>query len=209
VTQPLVLFGGTFDPPHRRHVELAESARDLLHADEVLFVPVNVNPQRAEHPPAPANDRMALVECAIAGRPALRASDLELRRTGPSYTVDTLRVLRADGERRPIRLLIGSDQARNFHSWREPDAILEMATPAIVLRPPDTREQFVNDAEQSGDVRMLAWLLPVDPVECSSTDARRRLAAGEPVDDLLDPAVVRLIRERSLYGGDSHRSGGL
>jgi len=199
MTKPLVLFGGTFDPPHRRHVELAERARDLLDADEVLFMVARVNPQRAAHPPAPADERLAMVRLAIEGRPALRASDLELRREGPSYTVETLRVLIGDGERRSIRLLIGSDQALNLHSWREPEAILELATPAVVLRPPHSRDAYQREAEMRGDMRLLAWLLPIEPVDCSSTEARRRLSAGEAVDDLLDPKVVERIRARRLY----------
>lgn len=198
--RPLILFGGTFDPPHRRHVTLAEEARDLLDADEVLFMPANVNPQRAAHPPAPPDERLAMVRLAIANRRALRASDLELRREGPSYTVDTLRTLRADGERRPIRILIGSDQALNLHTWRDPEEILELATPAVVLRPPHTREWFVREAERRGDPRLLAWLLPIEPVDGSSTEARRRLAGRESVADLLAPEVEAHIRERGLYG---------
>jgi len=198
--RPLILFGGTFDPPHRRHVTLAEEARDLLDAEEVLFMPAKVNPQRAAHPPAPPDARLAMVRAAIANRRALRVSDLELRRDGPSYTVDTLRALRADGERRPIRLLIGSDQALNLHTWRDPEEILELATPAVVLRPPHTREGFEREAEARGDPRLLAWLLPIEPLDCSSTDARRRLAAREPVGDVLAPEVEAHIRAHGLYG---------
>lgn len=200
MSAPLILFGGSFDPPHRRHVSLAEAARDHLGAEEVLFMPALLNPQRSAQPPAPGADRLEMVRRAIAGRRGLRASDLELRREGPSYTVDTLRQLRRLGERRPIRFLLGSDQALALRTWREPEAILELAAPAVVLRPPQTREAFVREAEERRDPRLLEWLLPMEPVDCSSTEARRRLAAGEPVADLLDPAVEAFIRERGLYG---------
>ena len=199
MTAPLILFGGTFDPPHVRHVQLAEKALSVLHADEVLFMPARVNPQRADQPPSRGADRLAMVVVAIAGRRGLRVCDLELKRDGASYTVDTLRALRAHGEQRPIRLLIGSDQALNLHTWREPEAILEMATPSIVLRPPHTRDAFMRAIEQRGEERMRAWLLPIEPVDCSSTEIRRRLAARECVDDLLDPAVIRYIAEHGLY----------
>lgn len=199
MTAPLILFGGTFDPPHRRHVELAEQARDLLAADEVLFMPARVNPQRSALPPAPAEDRLAMVKLAIDGRRALSASDLELQRAGASYTVDTLRALRAGGEQRTIRLLLGSDQALNLHTWREPQTILELATPAIVLRPPHTRESFLHAAEQHNDMHLEAWLLAIEPVDCSSTEARRRLAAHESVTELLHPAVIDYISKHGLY----------
>lgn len=197
--RPLVLFGGTFDPPHRRHVEVAEAARDILDADEVLFMVARANPQRTSERHAPAEDRLAMTRLAIEGRRALRASDLEIRREGPSYTVDTLRALASAGEKRPLRLLIGSDQALNLRTWREPDAIIAHAPPAIVLRPPHTRASFMHEAERRGEMRLLALLLPIDPVDCSSTDARKRLESNQPVDDLLAPAVSRYIRERQLY----------
>lgn len=200
MTPPLLLFGGTFDPPHRRHVELAEAASRLIGATEVRFVPVRVNPQRSAAPPAPAEDRLAMVRLAVEGHAGMTVSDLELRRDGPSYTVDTLRELRRSGETRAIRLLIGSDQALNLRSWREPEALLEMATPAVVLRPPHTRASYERDAAVQNDPRLLAWLLPVPPVDASSTDARRRLAAGEALDDLLAPQVLAYIRDRGLYG---------
>ncbi|MBX3354856.1 MAG: nicotinate (nicotinamide) nucleotide adenylyltransferase [Phycisphaeraceae bacterium] len=198
---PLILFGGTFDPIHLRHIELAELARDLLGASEVLFMVAQVNPQRVATPPAPVNARMDMVRRAIEGRRALSASDLEAQRQGPSFTVDTLRALRAGGETRPIRLLIGSDQALNFRSWREPEAILTMATPAVVLRPPLSRADFEREAVKRHEPRLLEWLLPIEPVECSSSEARRRLAAGEPVDDLLPRAVVDYLADRPLYRG--------
>lgn len=203
MTRPLVLFGGTFDPPHRRHVQLAETVRDLLDADEVLLMVAKINPQRMEHPPASAADRFAMVQAAVKGRRALVASDLELRREGPSFTVETLRTLRAGGERRPIRLLIGSDQALNLRTWREPEAIIEMATPAIALRPPHTPHSFERGAISQGQPHLLQWVMPIDPVECSSTEARRRLAAGQPTDDLLDPAVKQIIVDRGLYGREA------
>lgn len=209
MTSPLVVFGGTFDPPHRRHITLAEEAMQALGAGEVLLVPARVNPQRVEHPPAPATERLEMVRLATIGHPGLSVSDIEILREGPSYTVDTLRELRRRGERRPLRLLIGSDQALNFHTWREADAILELATPAVVLRPPHTRESFARalTGRERGCARRAAranrwleWLLPIESIDCSSTEARRRLVAGEAVGDLLDPRVESYIRAHGLYG---------
>lgn len=198
MSAPLLLFGGSFDPPHRQHAVIAQRAKEALGADEILVIPARLNPQRAGDPPAPAADRMELARRAFASLPRCSVSDLEIRRDGPSFTIDTLRELRRTGERRPLRLLIGSDQALNFHSWREAPRILELAQPVVVLRPPHTRESFERDV--GADPRWMAWLLPIEPIDHSSTDARRRLAAGESIDGLLSPEVESYIREHGLYG---------
>ena len=205
MTAPLLLFGGTFDPPHRHHRTMALRAMELLGADELLLVPARINPQRSALPPAPAEDRLEMVRRAFAKVPRTRVSEIELRREGPSFTVDTLRELRRAGEARPIRLLLGSDQALNFRTWREPQAILEIAAPAVVLRPPHTRESFGRAV--ADDRRWLEWLLPIEPIDCSSTEIRRRIAADEPLADLVEPAVEQHIRSRGLYGACSHRPG--
>lgn len=194
---PIILFGGTFDPPHRHHPEMARRAMQALGAEQVIVMPARLNPQRAAAPPASAKDRLDMARLAFAEVPGATVSDMETRREGASFTVDTLRELRARGERRPIRLLLGSDQAINFGTWREPESILGMATPAVVLRPPHTRDSFARDI--GGDRRWLSWLLPIEPIDNRSTEIRRRLAAGESIADLVHPGVEKLIRERGLY----------
>ena len=104
----------------------------------------------------------------------------------------------------PLRLVVGSDQALNFHTWRDWERLAELATPAVVLRPPHARETWPDAVRAAVPApwadRWIAWTLPIDPVDVSGTDIRRRFAAGEPVADLLPPGVEPYVRRAGLYG---------
>jgi len=114
--------------------------------------------------------------------------------------------MQAHGElmKGPLRLVVGSDQALNFRSWKEWNELAALATPAVVVRPPHTRTEWPAILREHMDeqwaARWLSWTLPIDPVDSSSTEVRRRIAAGEAYDDLLLPAVANYIRSAKLYG---------
>ncbi len=197
---PALVFGGTFDPPHRVHRSIASQAADLLGARSILVVPAAINPQRSAHPPAPAEERLAMAALAFGDEPRARVLDLEIRRGGPSYTIDTLRSLLAAGEG-PLRLLVGSDQALNLPSWREWREVVALAEPAIVLRPPHDRASFAAACRQVFGDEASCWndrLLAIEPTDLSATALREALARGEQPAGL-DPAVARHIGERLLY----------
>lgn len=193
--QRLGVFGGTFDPPHRGHLSVAETARERLGLDRVLLVVANdpwkKSPERAI---TPAADRLALVQALIRGadsrpRPGLEASDLEIRRGGPSYTVTTLRELAAEQPDAELFLIIGRDLVDDFASWHESANIERLATIVVVDRP-----GYVTDAKRG-------WkMLPVEPVDVSSTELRAQLRDGSDVSAYLTPEVVAEIRARQLYG---------
>ena len=202
------VLGGTFDPPHRRHVELLKGVDALLRAKQAIVIPAWRNPQRGE-PGASGRDRLAMASLAFAGMPDVVVSPMELDVGAPSYSIDTVRRIHAmqeSGEvmRGPLRLLIGSDQALNFTSWKDWADLVALATPAVVLRPPHTREDWPALVhERHGEQwapRWLEWTLPIDPVDVSSTDIRARLAKGEPLGDRLPDAVERYVRSAGLYG---------
>ncbi len=208
MTLPTIVFGGTFDPPHRMHVAMARAAADALGARRMLIIPAAVNPQRTHAPPAAAEHRLAMVRLAFAEEPRATVLDLELRREGPSYTIETLRaLLRTDGSEAcptaepPLRLLIGSDQARNLSSWRDWRDVLALAEPAIVLRPPDTLADLPAALAASLGESEAAWrarVLPIAPIDLAATTLRSDLARGlTPAD--LDPAVLAYIRRAGLY----------
>src|SRR5712692_238652 len=117
----VAVFGGSFNPIHYGHLLLAEDAREILHLDRVLFVPAGIPPHKGPRQLAPAKDRYAMVERAIAPHPTFAIADIEVRRTGPSYTVDTLEALHAPDQE--IFLPIGSETFLDFLSWREPQRI--------------------------------------------------------------------------------------
>ncbi|MBL9147837.1 MAG: nicotinate (nicotinamide) nucleotide adenylyltransferase [Phycisphaerae bacterium] len=197
-----LVFGGTFDPPHRRHVEMASRAADALGAAAILVIPAALNPQRASALPVAAEDRLALVRIAFAKEPRARVLDLEVRRGPPSYTIDTLEELARLGHTN-LRLLIGSDQALNLPTWRAWSEVVRKAPPAIVVRPPHDRESLRQAfAERFDDPETwVGRVLPVSAADLSSTEVRAALAAGDEtrVAELLDPEVAQAIRARGLY----------
>jgi nicotinate-nucleotide adenylyltransferase len=197
-----LVFGGTFDPPHRRHVEMASAAADALDAAAILVIPAALNPQRANALPVAAEERLALARIAFAKEPRAQVLDLEVRRGPPSYTIDTLEELARLGHAN-LRLLLGSDQALNLPTWRAWRDVVRLAPPAIVVRPPLDRDALRRAfAERFDDPdRWMDRVLAVAPQDLSSTEVRAALASGDEarLRDLLDPAVARAIRERGLY----------
>jgi len=199
----VLLFGGSFDPPHRAHLELSAWVQRELDADRVIFVPAAQNPLKLEAPTDAAH-RLAMLRLALADRPDCEIATIELDRGGPSYFVDTLRAMRAELDPDvELRFLIGVDQALHFDRWREPDAILALATPVVLIRPPWSRTTFVRalsevygaeDAE-----RWAQWVLDAPLIDLSATRVRAMLQAGEDVGTAVPARVVAYIREHGLY----------
>ncbi|MDX6523462.1 MAG: nicotinate-nucleotide adenylyltransferase [Gaiellales bacterium] len=176
------VFGGEFDPPHLGHLAVVRTARDQLGLDRVLVIPAARPPHRRESR-TPAEDRLRMAELTFAGEPQVEVSRAELDREGPSYTVDTLRLLAGADE---LVLIVGADQ--DIRDWHEPDEILRLAQLAVAPRG--------GDAIGGGDVTELE----MEPVDLSSTRVREAIAAGGGTDAVV-PAVLELIRSHGLYGG--------
>jgi len=204
----VLIFGGTFDPPHRRHAQMVEAAAKFLNCARVLIVPTGESPLRDGHIAAPKDDRLAMAQRAFAALPGAVIDRREIDRGGPSFTVDTLREIASElsTTRENLVLLIGGDQALQFDrwkSWREIDCTL--ATIAVVPRPPLAADQLAAQL----DVKFAAlgadgprWrmsVLPFAPIDLSATEVRGRLRANKPIADLVDPAVEEWIRSRRLY----------
>ncbi len=204
-TSSLLIFGGTFDPPHLAHTRLPPLVAKRLGADRIIYVPAAANPLKPNRP-TPARHRLAMLRLAIASVPDAEIDSIELDRPGPSYTVQTLEALRERyGDDVELRLLMGADQVPDFDRWREPQRILELATPAVLLRPPGDerafRERLAGIFPPHLADRWVSWTVPVPPMDVTATEIRRRLSAREDVSDLLDPVVADYIREHGLYGG--------
>jgi nicotinate-nucleotide adenylyltransferase len=186
------LFGGSFDPVHNAHLALARTALEQLRLDELRWIPVGHPWQKARRL-ASAADREAMVRLAIAGEPRFVLDRSELRRRGISYTLDTVRelVLAAPGDERV--LILGQDQYSGLHTWRDWRELLGLVTLAIANRPgavPAVNPQVAQVAHQT-------VLLPM--MDISSTEVRRRVAAGESIADLVPEAVAGYIGQRRLY----------
>ena len=184
------VFGGTFDPIHRAHVAVAESVRTALDLDRVLLVVANEPWQKEEGPVAPAEDRYAMVAAAVREWPGLEASRIEIDRGGPSYTIDTVRELKARDPDVDLILIVGSDVAAQLASWKDEPELRELVTLAVVRRPG-------TEAPVSAGWRVVE--VPVIPFDVSSTELRQRIGAGQPVEDFVPGAVIRCIERRGLY----------
>ncbi|MCE2885663.1 MAG: hypothetical protein LW806_12300 [Planctomycetaceae bacterium] len=209
-THPFLLFGGSFDPPHARHASILREAMRALGAPCAAAMPAAINPLKCATPPADPDVRLAMCRSAFAADDVatcgeIRLSRLEIDRDGPSYTIDTVERLLADHPhlRGAIRFLVGSDAIRGIERWHRWRELLELAHPAVVVRPPDTRdatERFLGDfARTSGFVAATSWLLDLPPVDLASTGLREAIARGERPAGLSD-GVWREIAARRLYG---------
>lgn len=209
------ILGGTFDPIHVGHLALARSARAALALDEVRFIPTGASWQKGSVV-ADAGQRLEMVRLAVADVAGFRADDRETRRSGPSYTVDTLTELRAElGPDPALVLLLGSDQLRNLPTWHRWRELVSLGHIACTQRervslqdlPPEIEELLREHGRQaladaaSGSV----VLFSMPPVPVSGTALRAQLARGERPAGLLPPAVLEYIESRKLYGRTSAR----
>jgi len=186
------IFGGSFDPVHNAHVALARQALSELALDELIWVPAG-QPWQKRRVLAPVADREAMVRLAIESEPRFTLSRIEICRSGPSYTVDTVRELRAQRPGVSWHLVIGQDQYAGFHTWHGWEELLALVTLAIANRP---------DAPLSADPQVLrvpheAVALPM--MDISSTDIRARIADGQGIADLVPAPVARYIARHHLY----------
>ena len=192
------LLGGTFDPIHLGHLEAAAAALECARLDEVLLVPAGKPPhKRATR--ASAADRLEMCRRAVAGRPGLGVWDWESLRSGPSYSVDTLRAFREGRPADERFLILGWDAARDLRSWRSPEEVLRLARLVVVGRPgldsptPEALRLAGIDPER-------ATLCLAGTPDVAATTVRRRAARGESLDGLVPGPVEDYIRERGLYG---------
>ena len=189
------VFGGTFDPPHIGHLVTAADVRFRLGLDVVLMVVANEPWQKVgTRSVSPAADRFAMVQAAVGDEPGVEASDVELRRGGPSYTIDTLEALHHDDPDAQLFLVLGGDAAAGLDTWERPADVAAAATIVVVDRPGSVSE--VPEGFQVDRV-------DVPRLEVSSTELRERVRDGRPTRHLLPDAVISLIAERGLYGGGS------
>lgn len=190
VRRSIGVFGGTFDPPHLGHLIVAADVCLALTLDCVLFIPAAVPPHKQAEVQASAEQRLRMVRAAITGDPRFEADDIELRRPGPSYTVDTLRSLRARFPDCGLYFLIGADALREIHTWKEPEEVARLARLVV----------FARDGEDAEAVQgIAAEAVPVTRVDISATEIRRRVRAGISIRYLVPEAVREIIEREGLY----------
>lgn len=185
-------MGGTFDPPHIGHLRTAVRVRHALGLDRVLLVP-NGDPwqKREDRAITPAAIRWEMTRAAVAGIEGLEASDVEVRRPGPSFTVDTVEELRRDDPETGLTVILGADAAALIPTWGRPEDLLAQVRVAVVPRPGAPGPVTLPGADLvEVDVERLA---------VSSSALRADVAAGRPLDVLVPPRVVEVIERHRLY----------
>jgi len=187
------------------HVRLPKLAMAKVGAQAVVYIPAGRPPHKTGVPLTDAAHRLAMLRLALEHEPWARIWTDEIDRaakTGqPTYTVDTLERLRkCVGPAMQMRLLIGADQLRLFDTWRDHDRITELAEPLVMIRPPDSRDSLLENLPPGLDrATWSARLIDLPTMDVSATQIRHRVAAGEPIDDVVHPAVAAYIARHRLY----------
>jgi nicotinate-nucleotide adenylyltransferase len=216
------ILGGTFNPIHLAHLRAAEEVREAERLDEVRFVLAAIPPHKAAADVASAEHRLRMVELAIDGVPGFRVSTIELERAGASYSVDTLRALRAEvGDAARLVFIVGWDAFRDFHTWKEHTVIFGLCDVVVVTRPPGPDRLTADDIpvaartafcylEPSGSYRHesghVLTLQRITALDISAAAIRARVAGHHSVRFLVPRAVEEYIARHGLYRqGDSAR----
>jgi nicotinate-nucleotide adenylyltransferase len=197
----VAILGGTFNPPHLAHLLCASEAADQLGLDRVILMPV-FSPPHKEVPEDPGPEvRLGLCELAAAGDDRLEISRIEIDRGGPSFTVDTLRELHARHPEHELIFIVGGDMAVSLPTWKDPRTVLELATLAVAERSGATRRDITErlTAEYGDDISDRLTFFDMPRMDISSSEIRRRVAAGRTIRYLVPDAVADHIAEHGLY----------
>lgn len=179
------VFGGTFDPVHFGHLQLALSLFEQGGLDEIFWIPAKINPLKTVHPVSP-NHRLQMLKLALGDLPSFKILDMELSREGPSYTIDTLKILKKEYPNASFRLILGDDTLLQFPKWKSPDEIVKIAPPLVGTRSyEDTPTPFQK--------------IRTPFLEISATDIRERLSRGLYCGHLIPTKVLDYITLNGLY----------
>ena len=199
------IFGGTFDPIHAGHMQIAEQVESSLSLDEIHFLPCAI-PVHRDTPKVSDAQRVQMIELAIAGSRKFRLNHLELDRGGKSYMVDTLRKIKEQRKNETIILILGSDAFNQFRGWKSPDEILQLAHIVVCKRPGVELDRSIYANHWVKSLQELkshagACILPleIDENSCSSTHVRKLLLERNQADRCLAPAVYQFILRNHLY----------
>ena len=189
------IFGGTFDPPHIGHLLIAQTVFESENFERLIFVPANISPAKKNGDSSPPEERSKMLEIALINNPNFEISDLEINREGISYTVDTIRefVDKLKLDKKDLFFLMGSDTLKSFHTWKDPEKILNLFNIIVAIRPgftPSDIPQWVLDSVRFANIPRF---------EVSSTNIRRRWREGKTIRYMVTKEVWEYIDEKDLY----------
>jgi nicotinate-nucleotide adenylyltransferase len=198
----LGILGGTFNPPHLGHLVCAQEAYLHLRLDCVMLIPARIPPHKPVQDDPGPEQRLELCRLAVQADERFTVSDLETRREGPSYTVDTLEELNSQVVDTELFLIVGGDVAAGLPRWREPERVVKLASLAVAQREGTDRASIDTALSQVPGAGG-ATFFPMPMISISSSAIRERARAGEPIRYLVPDPVAGYIREHRLYGGMS------
>jgi nicotinate-nucleotide adenylyltransferase len=185
------IFGGTFDPIHTGHLITAQSVREIRGLDKIIFIPAFISPHKASLETSSTEHRLNMIKIAIKDVPFFECSDIEIKKGGISYTIDTLRELRKVYDE--IEFIVGYDNIFSFHKWKDPDEILKLARLIVLKRksshPPPFEDKYYHQA----------IFVQTRGIEISATDIRERVKHNQPIHFLVPQKVKEYICKQKLY----------
>jgi len=200
VKRTVGVFGGTFDPPHLGHLAAAQEALEVCRLEQVLFVPSERNPLKLDKQISPTPHRLAMTALAVEDNPQFALSMADIGGTGPSFTVDLLARLREQlGPDTDLAFIAGMDVLHELHRWREPLRLLELARLVVIARPGQERIELSDLDTRVPGASNRVTIVDTPGVAISSTELRRRSAAGRSLRYFVPDSVAAYIREHRLY----------
>ncbi len=195
------IFGGTFDPPHAGHKKYADEVRKRLSLDKLIVIPTATPPHKQKKTSTTAEDRLNMLEILFRGDGEVDVSDMEIARGGRSYTFETVTLLREQYPDDELIFILGSDMLLSFHTWKNPDVILEKVKICAVTRNGEISEKMLGEyAEKHFPGKKGSFIIcDFEPIEISSTEIREKVKNGLSVDGLVDAQVMEYIKEKELY----------
>ena len=185
------IFGGTFDPIHLGHLITAQSVCEIRKLEKIIFIPAFISPHKSEAQTSSPEDRLNMIKLAIEGVPFFDYSDLEIKKGGVSYTVDTLKEFNKKYD--SLEFIIGYDNIFSFHTWKDPDDIMKLAKIIVLKRkssqPPPFKDKYYQEAV----------FVQTRGIEISATDIRERVKHNMPINYLVTPSVMEYIYKQKLY----------
>lgn len=192
------IFGGAFNPVHNGHLALAENYLDALSLDRIIFIPTSIPPHKSAEHLIAGEDRMNMLRLAIKGKDNFEVSDIEFKRQGKSYSVDTLTELKKFYHSDELYLIVGSDQFFYFQKWYKADEILKMATVVTAARE-NNEYNLLNDFKSHYENMKNTVISNFNVISVSSSQVRERVNSAQSIDDLVPSAVAEYIRDKKLY----------
>ncbi len=195
------IFGGTFDPPHAGHKKYADEVRNKLSLNNLIVIPTAAPPHKQKKTSTTAEDRLNMLGLLFEKDSGVLVSDMEITRGGRSYTFETVTLLREQYPDDELIFILGSDMLLSFHTWKNPDVILEKVKICAVTRDGEISEKMLGEyAEKHFPGKKERFIIcDFEPIEVSSTEIREKVKNGLSVEGLVDAQVMEYIKEKELY----------